>query len=150
MSTRNLPFNKRDRSSSFFCPGVTVNGHRMNRTDTTTRPPFRQRLTSPQRYAEYERVRAYLDGRIPVIVEVGTLDTPPCSKEKFLVPGDLTAAHLSVALRRHVPISQTQCLYLYTSHTLLGPSEPMALIYERHASPDGFLYVAYATENTFG
>ena len=95
--------------------------------------------------------------RIPVIVDRPTASRfgrresiPPIDKQKYLVPADLTMAKFMQEIRRHIAINSQQSLFLFVNGFLLPNSDPIGAVYRRHRDPDGFLYVTYTTENTFG
>ena len=112
--------------------------------------PFRRRLTFEQRRAEFERIHAHRVTRIPVIMEANGIDTPRIDKEKFLVPFDLTVSQLMFVARRRLSMDSSKGLFLLINGTLPPSSDTMSSLYDKHASEDGFMYVVYTTENTFG
>ena len=112
--------------------------------------PFRRRLTFEQRRTEFERIHAHRATRIPVIMERNGIDTPRIDKEKFLVPFDLTVSQLMFVARRRLKMDSSKALFLLINGTLPPSSTTMSSLYDKHASEDGFMYVVYTTENTFG
>ncbi len=112
--------------------------------------PFRRRLTFDQRRSEKERISHLCRDRVPIIVERGSRDTPRSDKEKFLVPYDLTAAQFLFVLRKRIKLSSRDSLYLLVNGVMVTASTTMHELYGRHVDEDGFLYVTYTTENTFG
>lgn len=112
--------------------------------------PFRTRLSYDQRRAEFERIRPQLEARVPVILESNGLETPRMTREKFLVPFDLTVAQLAFVVRKRVHFDASRALFLMVRGTLPPPTVDMKSLYDRHMAEDGFLYVVYTTENTFG
>lgn len=72
-------------------------------------------------------------------------------REKFLVPKDLTFGQLLFVLRRRLHIEAGQSLFLYSKQRVLGGQTPVIDVYHRDHDPeDGFLYVQYTMESTFG
>ena len=112
--------------------------------------PFRRRLTFEQRRTEFERIRTHRATRIPVIMEANGIDTPRIDKEKFLVPFDFTVSQLMFVARKRMSIDSSKALFLLINGTLQPSSATMSSLYDSHASEDGFMYVVYTTENTFG
>ena len=112
--------------------------------------PFRTRLTFEQRRRENERITSAHRGRVPVIAEAGSRDTPRSDKEKFLVPEDLTAAQLTFVLRRRMRLDASQSLFLLVDGALVHAHATVRELHRKHAEADGFLYATYTTENTFG
>lgn len=90
---------------------------------------------------------------IPIIVEevpIYSNKTIPLEKKKFLVPHDLTIQQFIFILRKRIKLNTYQGLYVYSNGRLLNGTAFMISIYEKYADEDGFLYISYATENTFG
>ena len=112
--------------------------------------PFRRRLTPEQRRSEKERITHHCTDRVPVIVEVGSRETPQSDREKFLVPCDLTAAQFIFVLRKRIRLTPRDALFLLVDNAVPKATTTMKELYDRHAEEDGFLYVTYTTESTFG
>lgn len=88
--------------------------------------------------------------RIPVIVLRGTSRDPEIDRKKFLVPSDLPVYRFINELRHHINIKPHQALFIFFGGRTLAHSNTMSDMYSRHKDPDGFLYVTYSIENTFG
>jgi len=97
--------------------------------------------------------KTYRD-RIPVIVERHgrTKSVPEITKTKFLAPDDLTVAQFMMEIRQHMNISHTQALFLFVGSTnaIPAPGSLISEVYASHKDEDGFLYISYAGEKTFG
>ena len=105
------------------------------------------------RCAESERVsRKYLD-RVPVICErlEGSAITA-VDKIKFLVPLDLTVGQFCFALRRRIALTAEKGMFLFMGEVAVIPetSTSMGKLYLEKRDADGFLYMRYSGENTFG
>ena len=114
------------------------------------RRPFRERLTEEQRRSEFCRISSKLTDRVPVIMERGGRDAPLIDKEKFLVPVDLTVAQFSFVVRRRLKLAPSESLFLMAGGRLCPSAETVRSVYETHRAADGFVYVTYMLENTFG
>lgn len=91
--------------------------------------------------------------RIPVIIGRGEIKrTPPIKKYKFLVPRELSLGNLIVQARKEISnIDEKVALFFFVSNGILPPvSSSMADLYFKYKSDDGFLYITYMVENTFG
>jgi len=114
---------------------------------------FKQRYSIDQRYSESRRVlEKYHGERIPIICErarnsrLGQL-----RHNKFLVPRDLTMAQFMYVIRKHLKLDASTALYIYVNgSTIYSGNMLISTIYEYKKDPDGFLYVIYNSENTFG
>ena len=112
--------------------------------------PFRQRLTEDQRRREFSRVADKLNKFVPIIMERGNRETPHIDKEKYLVPVDLTMGQLSFVVRKRLQLKGSDALFLLVNKTLCTGTRLTGDVYDTHRDPDGFLYVTYTLENTFG
>jgi len=112
--------------------------------------PFRRRLTEEQRQYEFARVKSKLDEFIPIIVEQGGGGSPPIDKEKFLVPTEVTFAQLSFVIRKRLKMLPSDALFLIVKKQMFTGTCTVGNVYDTHHDPDGFLYVMYTNENTFG
>lgn len=66
------------------------------------------------------------------------------------MPPDITVAQLTYLLRRRMSLSPEEALFIFSGSSVLSSNTLLSVIYERHKDPDGFLYVKYSGENTFG
>lgn len=92
--------------------------------------------------------------RLPILVckdPRDTTDLQEITKHKFLVPCDLTVGQFLCIVRKYVKLTPEVAIFLYPNkEKLYGVSEMMQNIYEEDKSEDGFLYILYRGENTFG
>jgi len=91
--------------------------------------------------------------RIPVIVGRAKLnETPLIKKNKFMVPGDFTFGKFIFDVRQHIAgIDSNSALFFFVSNNILpNNSALMNDLYTKYKSSDGFMYITYACENTFG
>lgn len=103
------------------------------------------------RQKEASKIREKYPGRIPVIIEkVAKSDVPDIDKNKYLVPCDLTLGQFVYVIRRRLSLSPEKALFIFVNNTLVTTGTLMREIYGNYASEDGFLYMHYAGESTFG
>ena len=116
------------------------------------RLPFRLRFTKEERLAEQEKTTSRRPGYVPTIFEhkEGS-NTYKLDKEKFLLPNDLTGAQLLFVIRKRLKMKPCEALFLICNHRMISGTDTVRNIYTRNKDPeDGFLYMAYTLENTFG
>lgn len=111
--------------------------------------PFRQRLSEDQRKCEFSRISDRVGCLVPIIMERGKGDVPQIDREKFLVPVDLTMIQLSFVVRSRLKLRSSDAIFLVVNNTLCTTSTAGEM-YNANRDPDGFLYVTYTLENTFG
>ena len=88
--------------------------------------------------------------RIPVILCRGTTDLPLLEKTKYLVPRDTTMGKFVLEIRKTLSMSEIKALFLFVNDVLVPATSIMEQVYEKYKSDDGFLYISYNSENTFG
>lgn len=104
-----------------------------------------------KRHAEAERIRQRYNDRIPVICEKADKSTlPDIDKKKYLVPADLTVAQFVYIIRKRIKIDSTTNIFVFVNNVLPPSAALMSQLYEEQKDDDGFLYVTYSGENTFG
>ncbi|CAN1222538.1 Autophagy-related protein 8C [Linum grandiflorum] len=85
-----------------------------------------------RRQAEASRIREKYPDRIPVIVEKAERsDVPDIDKKK-------------------IKLSAEKAIFVFVKNTLPPTAAMLSAIYEENKDEDGFLYMTYSGENTFG
>lgn len=103
------------------------------------------------RYNEVRQIMDKYPNRIPIIVErLKTSNAPIIDKRKYLVPVDLTVGQFMFVIRKRLRFSSEVGLYFFIDGHIPATSELLSVVYARSRDIDGFLYINYATENTFG
>ena len=77
-------------------------------------------------------------------------DVPEIGKSKFLVPVDLTVGQFSFVVRRRLNLPSENALFIFVGTALPSSTALLREVYAAHADVDGFLYMSYAGEATFG
>ncbi|KAI9140622.1 microtubial binding protein [Paraphysoderma sedebokerense] len=114
---------------------------------------FKSTVSFESRLAESTKIRTTYPDRIPMIVErslKAKQNIPTIEKKKFLTPGDLTVSQFIYILRKRITLSPTESLFLFINSSIPPSSMLLTELYERYKNEDGFLYVEYAGESTFG
>ena len=71
-------------------------------------------------------------------------------KRKYLVPKDLNMNQFTFIISKRIKLDSSQAIFLMIDNTLCPSNTSLGEIYEDHHNEDGFLYVNYSSENTFG
>ncbi len=114
---------------------------------------YKQKVPLSQRVIESVKVRQRFPGRIPVIVEKASMSQssiPDIDKSRYLVPGDLSFGQFIYVIRKRLMLSPDKAIFLFVNNVLIPSSEMMGAVYNRYCDVDGFLYVIYNGESTFG
>lgn len=113
--------------------------------------PTNTTLTIEKRQAEAQRIRSKYPDRIPVICEkADRSDIPDIDKKKYLVPADLTVGQFVYVIRKRIKLSPEKAIFIFINNVLPPTAALMSSIYEEQKDEDGFLYITYSGENTFG
>jgi GABA(A) receptor-associated protein len=66
------------------------------------------------------------------------------------VPADLTVGQFVYVIRKRIKLSPEKAIFIFVKNVLPPTAALMSSVYEDHRDEDGFLYVTYSGENTFG
>ncbi|RDX63791.1 Autophagy-related protein 8i [Mucuna pruriens] len=112
---------------------------------------FRDEYTFEQRLEESREIVAKYPDRVPVIVEkYAKCDLPDLEKKKYLVPRDLSVGHFIHILSSRLGLPAGKALFVFVKNTLPQTASMMDSVHRSFKDEDGFLYMYYSTEKTFG
>jgi len=125
---------------------------RRKKQDAGVKFRFKSQQSEDQRKEESKAILDKYPHRLPVIVEraPNSQQIPAIDKQKFLVPDDITVAQFMWIVRRRISLSPEKALFIFVGKVMPQSSMSMGELYSQHCDPDGFLYLAYSGENTFG
>ena len=112
---------------------------------------FKDNYDFETRKSESNKILNKYPSRIPVIVnksEDCILDD--IDKKKYLVPKDLKMSQFLYVIRKRIQLKPSESIFLMTNNQLCPSNTDIIHIYEKFANKDGFLYIQYTSENTFG
>ena len=88
------------------------------------------------------------------IIQVGAVlvnfNFQEIDKRKYLVPKDLNINQFTFIIRKRINLDPSQAIFIMIDNTLCPSNTTVGEIYEDKHDKDGFLYVTYSSENTFG
>ncbi|KAF0278907.1 hypothetical protein FOG50_00271 [Hanseniaspora uvarum] len=147
---------------------MTDNDDNVATLSQKSRIPFKAEYPFNVRKNECDRIcQKYID-RIPVIVEKQGLDStstsnepsnnvsksnevPALDKRKYLVPQSLTIGQFVYIIRKRIDLPPERAIFVFVNNGILpNTSSLMSQLYLEYKDADGFLYINYAGENTFG
>ena len=112
---------------------------------------FKDCHSHEERSNESKKIMNRYPERIPIIVEKAKgCRLANISKNKYLAPKDMTMSQFLFMVRRRIKLEPSEAIFLMVNRTLVSGSQPISKIYEDHKDSDGFLYMIYTSENTFG
>lgn len=117
---------------------------------------FKYKLQNPiiaSRKEESDNIRIKYPDRLPLIIE----RDPACKlreldKPKFLVPNDITIQHLIFIIRKRLELPKDSSIFMMINGKVSMTGEKGIMeVFEKYKDvDDGYLYVAYTTELTWG
>ncbi len=120
---------------------------------------FKTNHSFNKRLDQATRIIAKYPDRVPIIVERSKLsrDVPDIDRKKYLVPKDITVTEFIYIIRKRLyninsaNFTSDKALYFFVNDSCMPiTSQTINMIYENYQDNDGFLYVTYAGESTFG
>jgi len=116
-----------------------------------TKSRFKYEFSFEHRQKESARILTKYSDKIPIICEkANQRDLPDIEKNKYLVPNDITVGQFIYVIRQKVKLKPEEALFLFIGGKIVSNSALIGYIYETEKDADGFLYVQYSKENTFG
>tara|TARA_Y100000389_G_C17421902_1_gene497206 strand:- start:123 stop:467 length:345 start_codon:yes stop_codon:yes gene_type:complete len=105
-----------------------------------------------ERLSESAKIKKKYPDKIPVIIKKSSIDKnlKEIDREKYLIPFTLLISQLHYIVRKKININAEQAIYLFCNNKLISTSETIGNIYNKNKNEDGFLYIEYTAENTFG
>ena len=103
-----------------------------------------------KRLEESKRIIEKYPNRVPVICERISNNVPQVSRKKYLCPDDLSLANFMYVIRKRMNLSPEKALYLFVNNKMIPCSQLLGTVYSTEKNEDGFLYINYAGESTFG
>ena len=113
---------------------------------------FKKNNTFIKRHAEAMKIKEKFPDRIPIIVykHPNEKTLPSLNKSKYLVPRDLTIGQFIFIIRKRIELEPEKALFIFINNILPPTSQLVSEIYDKEVDDDGFLYVVFTGENTFG
>jgi GABA(A) receptor-associated protein len=115
------------------------------------RSNFKDNNPFEKRKIESDNIKTKYPERIPCIVEKNhKSDIPHVDKNKYLVPNDLTMGQFIYVIRKRIRLAPEKAIFILVNDLMPPSSALISQVYNEHADDDGFLYIIYSSENTFG
>ena len=113
---------------------------------------FKDTYPFEERFDEVQRIKKKYPHHIPVICEkernANCLNN--CMKYKYLLNRNMKMCEFVYIIRNKINLSPEKGLYFFINGVIPAMNEIIGTLYMHHKSNDGFLYMKYTSENTFG
>jgi GABA(A) receptor-associated protein len=113
---------------------------------------FKKEFPFEKRLSESSRILNKYDNKVPIIItKYKTCKLPNIDKNKYLTPNELTLGQFLNIIRKRIELPPSQSIFIYVNDNIMAPtSATMSSLYNTYKDKDGFLYLSYCGENTFG
>ena len=103
------------------------------------------------RKADSSRLLEKYPSRCCIIVgKSDTSDIDDLDKHKFLVPRGLTMGQFQYVIRKKIRCAAEQAIFMFINNKMVPISYTVGQTFDENLSDDGYLYIRYSGENTFG
>ena len=114
---------------------------------------FKSDYSLNDRWKEASKVIEKYKDRVPIICErssKASYDCPDIDKKKYLVPRDLTIGQFIYVIRKRMHLKPEKALFLFMNGIIPPSTSMIGDLYEYYKETDGYIYITYSLENTFG
>lgn len=115
---------------------------------------YKTTKTFEDRENESKEIITKYPNRIPLIIEKLSNKNdgiiPNIDKNKYLVPDDLTVGQLMYVIRKRLKLTPEKAIFIFCNGSILNSNSTMRSVYDNHKDKDGFVYIIYSGESTFG
>lgn len=90
--------------------------------------------------------------RVPLIIKPSDSDRDafPIDKSKYITPRDLTLLQLQQIIRKRIHFPAEKALFMFINNKIYPITSMIGPVYDTNKDTDGFLYITYCQESTFG
>lgn len=112
---------------------------------------FKRRFTFDERCNQSNSIMKKYPSRIPIYVSKANNNSAPnIDRNKFLVPHDLSLGQFMFVIRKRIKLRPEEAIYLFVNNKVPPTSAQISNLYSLNKDEDGFLYIIYSGESTFG
>jgi GABA(A) receptor-associated protein len=114
---------------------------------------FSQKNNLEQRKEFSKKLNFKYPDCIPVIIKKNINDKilQDIDKNRYLIPKNLNMSEVIYIIRNRIKIESKSALFIFVGNGTLVPSNySIKEVYDNYKNEDGFLYIIYTAENTFG
>ena len=113
---------------------------------------FKQGKKLEERKKEFQDIKKHYPAKIPIICEKAPNSRiKTIEKTKYLVEGGLSVPQFVSTIRKKLDMDDKEALFLLVNgKNTLSQNETIETVYNKYKDKDGFLYIAYASEEIWG
>ena len=113
---------------------------------------FKKEKTEEVRRAEYEKIHKRYPDKIPLICEKAPRSKIKAIEQtKYLVEQNLSLPMFQATIRKKLDLDDKEAIFfLIKGKSSLSGNDTFGNLYNKYKSKDGFLYIAYASEQVWG
>jgi GABA(A) receptor-associated protein len=111
---------------------------------------YKEEVSFDDRSKESTTMLQRFPDRIPIIVERRCEQVPRIDKRKYMAPSSLTMGQFAYVIRKRLKLKSSDAIFLFLNKKLMTQASSLESVYAREKDEDGFLYVIYDFENSFG
>lgn len=113
---------------------------------------FKMQNSYEKRKDESTRLKNKFPDKIPVILEkTETSLLPNINKQKFLMQKDVTIGQFLYIIRSSINLDSSEAIFLIINGNIVpATSSTIGEVHTNHGDKDGFLYVHYSAQQTYG
>jgi GABA(A) receptor-associated protein len=142
-------------STSYSAPGVLLTTFSSPTSDMTTKTVNIPEMPTNEYLERVKKSQVILEkypDRVPLIVQPSKNDRDayPIDKSKYITPRDLTLMQFQQIIRKRIKFPPEKAIFMFINNKIYPITSDIGTIYDTNKDPDGFLYVTYCQENTFG
>ena len=104
----------------------------------------------PERKLYSQRLLNKYPDRVPLVLESCGNVKDTLVKNKYLMPRHIKMSELMVIFRTSIKIDSKKAIFIFVDNYLIPMNDLVEQVYSKYKSEDGFLYIKYSYENTFG
>ncbi len=113
---------------------------------------FKKEFTFEKRKQENIRIVNKFPDRLPLIIQrsIRSNNIDKIDKRKYLISYNLSLGQIIYLIRKRIKLDPKHALFLFINNKLFPTSSLIYDIYINNKDEDGFLYIYYSGEETFG
>lgn len=112
---------------------------------------YKRSTTLAKRKEESARIFEKYPNMLPIIFEKQKGNSiKDLDKFKIMISNKHTVSEFVLCMRKRINLKPEDAMYIFINNTLPPMNCLMSQVYKENKDEDGFLYIVYASEATFG